>query len=106
MSCFKAGLSVLGVLEAMCTYYDTFKEVLCFSSAETFTSMFSVSYSEEGSNNRGVEGLVLSHWNDFLQDVEENLIELSFSAIIFFCYRLQRSPSLWFGFKFGFPSCR
>ena len=84
MSCFKAGLSVLGVLEAMCTYYDTFKEVLCFSSAETFTSMFSVSYSEEGSNNRGVEGLVLSHWNDFLQDVEENLIELSFSAIIFF----------------------
>lgn len=71
---FKAGLSVLGVLEDMCTYYDKCKEVFYFSSvslsAETFSSMFFVSYSEEGSNNRGVEGLVLSHWNDFLQDID------------------------------------
>ena len=74
---------MLGVLEAKSTYHETFKEVFCFSSllltADTISCLFLVQYSEKGSNNREVEGLVLSHWNDFLPDVEEDPVEVSFS---------------------------
>ena len=66
---FKAGLSELGVLRAMIENYENFKEVFCYSkvtlTAELFGCLFSVHYSDAGSNNRQVEGLVLSRWNDF-----------------------------------------
>ena len=49
--------------------YENFKEVFCYSkvtlTAELFGCLFSVHYSDAGSNNRQVEGLVLSRWNDF-----------------------------------------
>lgn len=79
---FKGGLSQLGVLEAMTENYEKFKEVFCYSevtlTAELFGCLFSVHYSETGSNNRQLEGLVLSRWNDFLQDVEEKNSRIDF----------------------------
>ena len=45
--------------------------------------VFFVHYSETGSNNRQLEGLVLSRWNDFLQDIEEKTVELTFRDILF-----------------------
>lgn len=96
---FKAGLGVLGVFDAMCMHYEQFKNVFCYSStdfsADTFSSIFSISRSEEGSNKCALEGLVLSHWNDFLQDVEEKVITgLSFSDILFFACGCKELPPL------------
>ena len=62
---FKAGLSTLGVLGAMTEHYEKFKEVFCYSNvqltADLFDCLFTVNYSDEGSNNRQRESLVLSH---------------------------------------------
>ena len=53
---FKGGLCQLGVLEAMTENYEKFKDVFCYSevtlTAELFGCLFSVRYSETGSNNR------------------------------------------------------
>ena len=93
---FKAGLSKLGVLGAMIDNYDKLKEVFCYSevtlTAEVFDCLFSVHYSDEGSNNRQVEGLVLSRWNDFLQDVEEKAVEITFNDILFFASGVREVP--------------
>ena len=93
---FKAGLSELGVLQAMIENCEKFKEVFCYSkvtlTAELFGCLFSVHYSEAGSNNRQVEGLVLSHWNDFLQDVEEKAVDITFSDILFFVSGVREVP--------------
>lgn len=93
---FKGGLSQLGVLEAMTENYEKFKEVFCYSevtlTAELFGCLFSVHYSETGSNNRQLEGLVLSRWNDFLQDVEEKTVELTFRDILFFVSGVREVP--------------
>lgn len=62
--------------------YEKFKEAFCYSevtlTAELFGCLFSVHYSETGSNNRQLEGIVLSQWNDFLQDVEEKNNRIDF----------------------------
>ena len=93
---FKAGLSKLGVLGAMIENYDKLKEVFCYSeitlTAELFGCLFSVHQSEGGSNNRQVEGLVLSRWNDFLQDVEEKAVGITFSDILFFVSGVREVP--------------
>jgi hypothetical protein len=96
---FKAGLGVLCVFDAMCMHYEQFKNVFCYSStdfsADTFGSIFTILRSEEGSNKCALEGLVLSHWNDFLQDVEEKVIAgLSFSDILFFASGCKELPPL------------
>ena len=96
---FKAGLSVLGVFDAMCMHYSQFKSIFCHSStdfsADTFGSIFSILRSEEGSNKFSLDGLVLSHWDDFLQDVEEKVIGgLSFSDILFFTCGCKELPPL------------
>ncbi|KAK2556269.1 G2/M phase-specific E3 ubiquitin-protein ligase [Acropora cervicornis] len=84
---FKEGLAQLGVLRALAENYKKFEEVFCYSevtlTAELFGCLFSVNYSETGSNNRQLEGLVLSRWDDFLQDVEEKTVELTFSDTVF-----------------------
>jgi hypothetical protein len=63
---FKAGLSVLGVLDAMCMHYEQFRDVFCYSSctfsADTFGSLFSILRSEEGSNKYAIEGLFFCKW--------------------------------------------
>ena len=96
---FKAGLGVLGVFDAMCMHREQFKDVFCYSrtdfSADTFGSIFSIMRSEKGSNKCALEGLVLSHWNDFLQDVEEEVIaRISFSDILFFVCGCKELPPL------------
>lgn len=39
-----------------------------------------------------IEGLVLSRWNDFLQDVEEKTVELTFRDILFFVSGVREVP--------------
>ena len=46
-------------------------------------SIFTVECSEEGSNRRNAESLILSHWNDFLQDAEDPT-QISLPEILFF----------------------
>jgi hypothetical protein len=104
---FKAGLSVLRVLDAMCMHYEQFRDVFCYSSctfsADTFGSLFSILRSEEGSNKYAIEGLVLSHWNDFLQDIEEQLIDgLSFFDILFFASGCKYIPPLGLALEISF----
>ena len=74
-SSFKEGLKALGILEAMFKYPKLFREAFCYKSQPLTVSMvqsiFTVERSEEGSNRRNAESLVLSHWNDFLQDTED-----------------------------------
>ena len=93
---FKAGLSKLGVLGAMVENYDKLKEVFCYSeltlTAELFSCLFSVHHSEGGSSNRQVESLALSRWNDFLQDVEEKAVGITFSDILFFVSGVREIP--------------
>ena len=48
--------------------------------------------SDEGSNSRQVEGLVLSRWNDFLQDVEEKAVGITFNDILFFASGVREVP--------------
>ena len=93
---FKAGLSTLGVLGAMTEHYEKFKEVFCYSNvqlnADLFDCLFTINYSDEGSNNRQRESLVLSHWRDYLQDVEDQSVEITFSDILFFVTGLRKVP--------------
>ena len=97
---FKAGLSTLGVLGAMTEHYEKFKEVFCYSNvqlnADLFDCLFTINYSDEGSNDRQRESLVLSHWRDYLQDVEDQSVEITFSDILF-CHWLKEGSSMWPG---------
>ena len=77
---FKEGL---GVLEAMLKYPNLFRETFCYNS-EHLMSVFIVKRAEEGSNRRNVESLVLSYWNDFLQDAEEDPTQINLLEILFF----------------------
>ena len=87
-SSFKEGLKTLGVLEAMSKYPKLFREAFCYKSQPLTVSMvqsiFTVECSEEGSNRRNAESLILSRWNDFLQDAEEDPTQISLSEILFF----------------------
>ena len=79
---FKAGLSKLGVLQAKIT-----RKVFCYSKVTLTAEAVS---SVHGSNNRQIEGLVLSSWNNVLQDVEEKAVEITFSDILFLSVELGR----------------
>jgi len=67
---FKADLSTLGVLGAIIEHYEKFKEIFCYSNVQLtaglFDCLFTVNYSDAGSNNRQRESLDLSPWRDFL----------------------------------------
>ena len=93
---FKAGLSTLGILGAITEHYEKFKEVFCYSNvqlnADLFDCLFTINCSDEGSNNRQRESLVLSHWRDYLQDVEDQSVEITFSDILFFVTGLRKVP--------------
>jgi hypothetical protein len=95
---FKQGLSLLGVLRAVESNPDVFNKVFCYNpinlSMETFTQIISVHFSEEGSNNRLSENLVISYWNDYLQDTEEAETEMSLSGLLFFCTGCKEMPPL------------
>lgn len=48
----------------------------------------------EGSNRHLVENLVLSYWNDFLQDTEEDSSAVSLSDVLFFVTGCKQLPPL------------
>ena len=68
---FKQGLSDRGVLEAI-NNPNAFTLGFCHFpekiDAVTFSCMFTVLHSEEGSNKRDTENLIMSYWHDYLQD--------------------------------------
>ncbi|XP_070539541.1 G2/M phase-specific E3 ubiquitin-protein ligase-like [Ptychodera flava] len=83
---FTDGLSTLGVLEAMKQYPTSFKPVFC-EPAPLTTDMFlsDVTRSVEGSNLFNAESLILSHWADFLQDVQDQEINnLTLAEVLMF----------------------
>ena len=70
--------------------------MFCYSNvqlnADLFDCPFTSNYTDEGSNNRQRESLVLSHWRDHLQDVEDQSVEITFSDILFFVTGLRKVP--------------
>ena len=85
---FKEGLRASGILEAMLKYPNLFRKTFCYHSESltlsTILSLFKVKRAEEGSNRRNIESLVMSHWNDSLQDAEDDPAQINLSEILFF----------------------
>ena len=72
---FKEGLHTLGVLDSILQYLHAMREAFRFEpktlSVIDFDFIFSIRRACEGSNRWEVENLVLSHWQDLVQDCEE-----------------------------------
>lgn len=73
---FEEGLSVLGVLQELRQHPEVFREAFVEAhgkqealTAETVEKLFTVNWSEEGSDRFRREKKVISHWADFLQDL-------------------------------------
>ena len=85
---FKQGLSDMGVLEAITNNPNAFTVAFCHFpekiDALTFSGMFTVLHSEEGSNKRDTENLILSYWHDYLQDTEDGETMVTLSDVLFF----------------------
>ena len=98
---FKEGLRTLGVLDSILQYPQVLREAFCFKTdtltLTDFDDMFSVARVCEGSNRGEVENLVLSHWQDSMQDCKEESAEITLSGILFFvsgCKNLPPPPGL------------
>ena len=61
------------------------------TTSSLFTSTFR---SDEGSNAHAKESLMLSFWNDYLQDVEEHAVDVRFNDIMFFSTGRKEVPPL------------
>ena len=87
---FVQGLSVLGIYDSILKNPESFRPaVFCYSpqqlNAEIISHLFETNFSEVGSNRHCSESLVISHWNDYLLDVEERAeTEVTFNDILFF----------------------
>lgn len=94
----KDGLSVLGVLAAVCDNPETFHDAFCYFpqtlTVDRLSSLFTTTRSEAGSNAHAKESKILSFWNDYLQDVEEQVVDVSFRDIIFFSSGCKDIPPL------------
>ncbi|XP_046888871.1 uncharacterized protein LOC124475986 [Hypomesus transpacificus] len=70
----KEGLEILDVLRTVRTYPDILKSLFVGGgkplSASEIMNLFSVVYSECGSNKRAVEEVAVGYWRDWLIDVE------------------------------------
>ena len=93
---FKEGLRALGVMDSILQYPQVMREAFCFKpdtlTVTDFDDMFSVARACEGSNRREVENLVLSHWQDLMQDCEEESAEITLSDILFFVSGCKNLP--------------
>ena len=93
---FKKGLSTLGVLEALKANHDAFHPVFCKIheeiSSDTLTSLFVVKTNPVGSTKAITESLVLSRWNDYLQDIEEGEDSITLNDILFFATGCKTLP--------------
>ena len=103
---FKEGLCTLGVLDSILHYPQVMREAFCFKpdtlTVTDFDDMFSVTRACEGSNRREVENLVLSHWQDLMQDYEEESAEITLSDILFFVSGCKTLPPRDFHVKYHF----
>lgn len=79
---FRDGLKTLGVLQKIQLHPDAFQSILCYSprklTADTMDELFTIRWSETGSNKRSAENKVVAFWRDFLQDVEGTHISFVF----------------------------
>ena len=93
---FKEGLSVLGVLQAITENPDSFRSVFFFSpqilNCDSFSSLFIIFRNENGSNKYQKESLVLSYWNEYLQDIDNGEIPVNFNDILFFASGCKEIP--------------
>ena len=97
---FKQGLSDMTVLETITNNPNAFTVAFCHSpelDALTFSGMFTVLYSEEGSNKRATENLILSYWHDYLQDTEDGETMVISSDVLFFTSGLKQLPPMRLG---------
>ena len=95
----KDGLNVLGVLGAVFENPDIFRPAFCYVpqplTVDLLSSLFTnTTRSELGSNAHAKESLILSFWNDYLQDVEEHTVDVSFRDIMFFSTGCKDVPPL------------
>jgi hypothetical protein len=71
---FKMGLSMLGVMDAIEKKPDVMRELFVYSlrplDATTFENLFSIQWSEPGSNRNQAEKRTFTHFRDLLQDLE------------------------------------
>ena len=97
---FRDGLKILGVLDSIKAYPDQFKPLFCFGSvvvtAEMMNGLFAIEYSKKGSNRRAIEENVISHWLDFLQDVEERESDVMMPEVFFFFSGCKSIPPIGF----------
>ena len=98
---FKQGLSDMGVLEAITNNPNAFTVAFCHFPEELdalkFSGMFIVLYSEEGSNKRATENVILSYWHDYLQDAEDGKTMVTLSDVLFFTSGLKQLPPMRLG---------
>lgn len=73
---FKDGLSTLGVMDAMMVYPEAFRPVFCVGhdpvTAAIIDQLFKPVLSEDGSNKRAIESVILTWWKDFILDLAGN----------------------------------
>ncbi|XP_063762683.1 G2/M phase-specific E3 ubiquitin-protein ligase-like [Eleginops maclovinus] len=71
---FKDGLKTLGVLPKIQQHPEAFRPLLCYNpptlTADSLDCLFTINWSEDGSNSRIGENKTVAFWRDFLQDVE------------------------------------
>ncbi|XP_034783436.2 G2/M phase-specific E3 ubiquitin-protein ligase-like isoform X2 [Acipenser ruthenus] len=95
----KEGLKTLGVLDAMTKYPNAFKHVMCYTedtlTAKTF-DIFRPVLHPLGSNKRGTENLVLSHWKDFIQELQDEPSDVTLKSLLFFITGCKTVPPLGF----------
>ena len=89
----------MGVLGAVYDNPEIFRPAFCYGSqtltVDLFSSLFTSTFrSDEGSNAHAKESLVLSFWNDYLQDVEEHAVDVCFNDIMFFSTGCKDVPPL------------
>ena len=82
---------ILGDLKVLLIWVDLHVNSLAFChfpeniDTATFSNMSTVLHSEEGSNKRATENVILSYWHDYLQDTEdgETMVTLNDDCVIF-----------------------
>ena len=71
---FQEGLKTLGVLEKLQKHPEGFRPLFSYResrpTAEAMEDLFSIRLSDQGSNRRRSEEIVISFWRDYLQDAE------------------------------------
>uniref|UniRef100_A0A1Y1L2Q7 HECT domain-containing protein n=2 Tax=Photinus pyralis TaxID=7054 RepID=A0A1Y1L2Q7_PHOPY len=94
---FKEGLNILGFLEKLKVFKE-FKELMCYTdsklTANKVSSIFTTKLSESGSNNRNIECKILTFWNDYLCDSEENETQATLEDVLCFATASEKVPPL------------